>query len=48
MQILPLTIFANEVTNDATLELALSETEPANIDYEIEEERSAYSKTYLL
>lgn len=51
IQILPLTVFANEYQNDLTLQ-SISETETPyenlEIEEEIVEERDEFSKTYLL
>lgn len=48
MQILPLTVFANEMANIEALDITIAESEPAPIECELEEERDEYSKTYLL
>ena len=48
IQILPMTVFANEKANIEALTPALTETEPANIEYELEDKRDEFSKTYLL
>ena len=48
IQILPLSVFANEKASIEALEPALSEPEPANIECELEDERDEFSKTYLL
>lgn len=48
IQILPMSVFANEITSTETLTPTLAEAEPANIECELEDERDAFSKTYLL
>lgn len=48
IQILPLTVFANEMANIEALEPSLAQTEPSPVACELEEERDAFSKTYLL
>lgn len=48
LQILPLTVLANEKVNEESLAPSLEETIVADIDHEIEEERKECSKTYLL
>lgn len=48
MQILPMTVLANEKANIEALAPTLTETEPAKIECELEDERDEFSKTYLL
>lgn len=48
IQILPLSVFANEKASIEALNPALAETEPAPIECELEKERDEFSKTYLL
>lgn len=48
VQILPLSVLANEATNYQALEETVQETVIADIQCELTDEKTSYSNTYLL